>query len=23
MWRDGQWALQRIKGETHNTVELI
>ncbi|EMH9024555.1 TPA: head completion/stabilization protein [Proteus mirabilis] len=23
VWRDGKWALQRIKGETHNTVELI
>lgn len=23
LWRDAQWAIQRIKGETHNIVELI
>lgn len=23
LWRDVQWAIQRIKGESHNIVELI
>ena len=23
LWRDMQWAIQRIKGESHNICELI